>query len=135
PICSKLKPWSDDWACCLGADEHDLLGLAPEANAPSRDLDQVVEVGEVILDQVEHLLLRLGQPIEEIREGALRLGEEIGQPGEELGKNHSVLFEVGLRSHRKTVLRAVARPQVLVLRTRVVRGGGQGTAEIGEERV
>src|SRR5215218_458807 len=132
---SNLEPRGNDRACCLRADEHDLLGPAPETNLAAGDLDEVVEVGEVVLDQVEDLLLRLREPAKEIREGALRLGEELGQPAKQLREEDAILFKVVLRIDRESGLGAIARPQVLACRSCVVGGGRQGAAEIREERV
>ena len=42
-------------------------------------------MGEVVLDQVEDLLLLLREPAKEVREGALRLGGELGQLAKPLG--------------------------------------------------
>jgi hypothetical protein len=90
-------------------------------------------VGEVVLDQVENLLLGLREPAEEVREGALRLGEELGQPAEELGEDDPALLEVGLRVNSEAVLGAVERPKVLAGRSRIVGGGRQRATKIRDE--
>jgi hypothetical protein len=70
-------------------------------------------VGEVVLDQVEDLLLLLREPVKEVRERALRLGEELGWPAKQLREDDPLLFEVVLRIDCEADLGAVARPQVL----------------------
>jgi hypothetical protein len=50
-------------------------------------------VREVVRDQIEHLLFGSLEPVEEVGEAALRLGEELGQPAKQLREDDPMLLE------------------------------------------